>query len=282
LRELADAASSEGPVIWYESTPPEQIDGVIKAFNERYPDVRVEQVRSVGGRDVAARIVQESRANAETADIATSGITVIHELEERGLLADLSADELEVNKKVIPVPYAMVTAASVDVALYNSEQVSEEEAPKSWEDLLDPKWKGKLGAWAIPTGLSNLPEVWGQERTTRYVEDFAAQQPRLYSSTFPLASDVGTGEVPVALAFYHSAQPPIKGGAPIKINMLDPTPIATIFTGLVKDTPNPNAAKLFLSWLHSDEGARAYEDATYRGNPYLGTKSALQNLTKGS
>lgn len=274
VRALEEAAPSEGTVIWYESTPPEQMDRVIQAFNERYPDVEVEQVRSVGGRDVAARIVQESRANAETADIATSGITVIQELEERDLLAELSADELEVTEEVIPAPYAMATAASVDVVIYNGEQVSSEEAPRTWEDLLDPRWKGRVGAWAIPTGLSNLPEVWGQERTTRYVSDFAAQQPRLYASTFPLASDVGTGELPVALAFYHSAQPPIEGGAPIEINLLDPTPVATIYTGLVKDTPNPNAAKLFLSWLHSDEGARAYEEATYRGNPYLDTETA--------
>lgn len=274
LAALASAAAEEGPVIWYESTPTEDMQPAIDAFTEQYPDVEVEHVRIEGGRQVAARIIQESQAGGETADIGTSGPDNIVEMQERGLLAELTTDELMVDEEVLPAPYALVTAASVYIALHNTDAVSAEDAPASWEDLADERWRGQLGTWAVPAAQANLAAEWGEERAREYTEQLAAQEPKLYASTFPLAADVGSGEVPVALGIYHTAQPPIEAGAPIEVTFLEPTAMSTIYTGLVAESPNPNAARLFLSWLHSDEGAQAYEAATGRGNPYLATETA--------
>lgn len=274
LAGLAAQAEGQGPVVWYESTPTEEIQGVVDAFEERFPGIGLEHVRLEGGAGVAARIVQERQANAPTADVGTSGPDTILELTDREALETLSAEELGVPSEVLPDPTALATAVSTYVALYNTEAVSSADAPASWEDLVDPRWEGAIGTWAIAAAQANLASAWGEDRTTEYVQQMASLQPRLYPSTFPLAADVGSGELPVALGIYHTAQPPIEAGAPLEINLLDPTPVSTIYSGLVEGSPNLEAAKLFLAWLHSDEGNQAYEDATRRGSPFLDTQTA--------
>src|SRR5262245_66125300 len=67
LQELAAAAAKKGPVVWYESSPPEQILKVAAAFNKRYPDIKIQFVRNTGGGGIAARVIQESEAGAATA-----------------------------------------------------------------------------------------------------------------------------------------------------------------------------------------------------------------------
>src|SRR5262245_8783599 len=64
LAEIAAAAAKKGPVVWYESSPPEQILKVAAAFNRRYPDIRIQFVRNTGGGGIAARVIQESEAGA--------------------------------------------------------------------------------------------------------------------------------------------------------------------------------------------------------------------------
>ena len=67
VQDLAAAAAKKGPVIWYESSPPEQILKVAAAFNKRYPDIKIQFVRNTGGGGIAARVIQESEAGAATA-----------------------------------------------------------------------------------------------------------------------------------------------------------------------------------------------------------------------
>src|SRR6266700_2534062 len=67
VQELAAAAAKKGPLIWYESSPPEAILKIAAAFNKRYPDIKIQFVRNTGGGGIAARIIQESDAGAATA-----------------------------------------------------------------------------------------------------------------------------------------------------------------------------------------------------------------------
>src|SRR5260370_14492431 len=67
VQDLAAIAGKKGPVIWYESSPPEAVLKIAAAFNKRYPDIRIQFVRNTGGGGIAARIIQESEAGAATA-----------------------------------------------------------------------------------------------------------------------------------------------------------------------------------------------------------------------
>ena len=99
------------------------------------------------------------------------------------------------------------------------------------------------------------------------MEALAAQEPVLYRSTFPLAQAVAAGDLDIGLGLLHSAQPLVDAGAPIEIHSLDPTPISRLYTVVPSAATSPYLARLFTVWLASDEGARAYEAATGRGNP---------------
>jgi len=275
LEDLAVRAEKEDPVVWYESSTQDETDKVIAAFNKRYPKVKVQHIRITGGNVMSGRIIQETQAGGKTADMATSGVSDTWQLGGRQMLENLDWKFLGISERLVASPFATVSAAASYVLIYNTQLVKEADAPKDWEDLLDPKWKNRLGTWYRAGGFAQLAKVWGEERTTRYMKKFVEQNPFLFRSTYPLAQQVGAGEVHVALGMYHTAQPPLKKGAPIKVAALDPVPVSSVYTFLMKTAKNPNGAKLFIAWLHSSEGAKAYEEATGRGNHLLpGTRSA--------
>lgn len=280
LSELAAEAAKGPPVVWYESSPEEQIDQVISAFNKRYPSVRIRHVRIIGGNELASRAVQEMQAQGRTGDVLTGGADHIWQLNGRGYLEHVNWKTLGIPKTLTPTSFAVATAASVYVVLWNTNKVKDSEAPRTWDDILDVKWAGRIGHWVRAGSFAQLASVWGVEKARQKLEQFVRLKPFLFQSTFMLAQQVAAGEVDVAIGFYHTAQPALKGGAPLSIAALDPTPMHTIYTGISKNSRNLAGAKLLVTWLVSPEGARAYENATARGNPLLkGTKTA--ELLKG-
>ena len=77
------------------------------------------------------------------------------------------------------------------------------------------------------------------------------------------------GEILVGFGLNHSAQPPIRRGAPIKVVVAEPAPISTLYSSVPAKAKNPNGGALVSIWLATAEGAKAYEDATDRGNPFI-------------
>jgi len=86
VQDLAAAAAKKGPVIWYESSPPEQILKIATAFNKRYPDIKIQFVRNTGGGGIAARVIQESEAGAATASFFIGDVAQVVPLNQRNLL----------------------------------------------------------------------------------------------------------------------------------------------------------------------------------------------------
>jgi iron(III) transport system substrate-binding protein len=274
LNRLAAAAAKSGSVIWYESSPDEQAQQIVAAFNKRFPDVKVEHIRDTGGNSIGARIVQESQGDARTADIATVGNSIMMPLIERNLLAKVDWTGFGAAPKTTPSPYAITCTAVVYVIVYNTNLVKEADAPKNWGDLLNPRWNGKLGVWVRAEGQGALSAVWGEDKVADYIKKLNANHPVLEKSTFPLAQQVAAGELLVALGIYHTAQPPLQRGAPIKVVITDPAAVDMLYDIVPAHAKNPSGGELVALWLASPEGARAYEDATSRGNPLIeGTKT---------
>jgi ABC-type Fe3+ transport system substrate-binding protein len=275
LADLAAAAAKKPPVVWYESSPAEQIDKVVAAFNKRHPQVKVRHVRLIGGNELAVRTVQEVQARGYTADLLTGGADHITQLKARGLLETVDWAKLGVPKAYVPIPEMVATTASVYVALWNTRKVSEAESPKTWENVLDPKWTGRMGSWVRAAAFAQLAATQGPDTAKKQLERFVQLRPMLFKSTFPLAQAVAAGEVDVAIGFYHSTLPPIRAGAPVAMRALDVVPMHMIYSAVTKGAKNTEGGKLLLAWLSTDEGAIAYEEATGRGNPLVpGTKTA--------
>jgi len=278
MQALAAKAAQGEPVVWYESSPENQIGEVLKAFNQRYPDVRVKYVRMVGGNELASRAIQEVQARGHTADLLTGGPDHLWQLNERGLVRDLSQDQLGLPPALLPVNYAVPTTASVYVLLWNTRKVTDEQAPKSWDAVINEKWTGHVGSWVRAAAFAQLASVWGEDKARTSLENFVKLKPYLFKSTFPLAQGVASGEVDVAIGFYHSAQPVLDAGAPVKFRMLDPTPMHTISSSVSKSARNPSGATLLMLWLATPEGAKAYEQATSRGNPLVSSTKTYEML----
>lgn len=274
LSALAEEAAEGPPVVWYESSPEDQADKIIAAFNETYPDIEVQHVRITGGNQLAARAVQETQARGYTADLLTGGADHIWQLNDRDILMHVDFAELGIDDELTPSDFTVATAASVYVLLYNSDRVSDEEAASSWEEVLDPKWRDRMGSWVRAAAWAQLAHAWGEETAEERLQQYMELNPFLFKSTFPMAQQVAAGEVDTAIGFYHTAQPPIQAGAPLKVRALDPTPMHTIYTSVAQEARNPAGAKVLLAWLASSEGNKAYEAATNRGSHLIeGTKT---------
>lgn len=279
---LAAQAAGLGPVIWYESSPPDQSEKVVAAFRRRYPGVQVRHVRDTGGNAMSARIIQESQANARTADIGTNSASIVWPLVRRDLVESVDWAALGADPRLAPTPYTLLTTAATYVLLSNTQQVTEADAPKTWDALLDPRWRGKIGVWVRTEPFVSLAAAWGADRTAEYLQRLAAQQPLLFPSAFPLAQQLAAGEVAVAVGTLHATQPALARGAPIRLVVADPVPISSLFSFVTRTGRNRPGGQLLALWLATDEGAKAYEDATGRGNPLVaGTRTAqlLQGRT---
>jgi ABC-type Fe3+ transport system substrate-binding protein len=280
VADLAKAAEKKPPVTWYESSPSEQIDKVLAAFNKKYPGVKVRHTRLVGGNELAVRGVQEMQARGYTGDLLTGGADHISQLNGRGYLESINWAQIGVPKAYSPNPFMTATTASIYVVLWNSRKVSDAEAPKTWEDVLNPKWTNRMGSWVRAASFAQLAATQGPDTAKKQLERFIKLKPMLFKSTFPLAQAVASGEVDVAIGFYHSTLPPINAGAPVKMRALDVVPMHIIYSGVSKNARNAEGAKVLLSWLASDEGALAYEEATGRGNP-LASKTKSSQFIAG-
>lgn len=275
LALVADAEAEGGSLAWYESSSEDQAAEILAAFQADYPFVTdVEHVR-LRGAEVAPRVAQEVAAGVPTGDVLTTDAASLGELESRDLLAETEWTSFGVPEELVAGQTMISTAAAVYVIIYNTDLVSPDEAPASWEDLLDPEWTGKIGVWEQPFAFAELAPVWGQQQVTDFAADFAAQQPRPYESAFPLAQAVGAGEIPIGIGAVHASQPAIAAGAPIDVVVPDPTSFTMLYSAVADASPNPATARLFAAWLTSETGQLAYEGATDRGNPLLpGTQTA--------
>ena len=269
VKELAAIAAKKPPVIWYESTPPDQAARVVAAFNKRYPDIKVQYVRSTGGGGIAAKVIQESEAGAATASFIVADVQQLFPLNERGFLVSRDWKPLGVDPALVRAPFAVAVTAAIGVLVWNKNRVSEADLPKDWNGFLDSKWKGRLGVWVRTPTLATLAKDYGEQRMSEYVKSLLELKPMIYPSTFQLAQQVAAGEIDIGMGLYHSTVPVVKSGAPLGVRFLDPTPLTVLYGAVISKGGNPDGAQVLLAWLTTPEGALAYEEAVGRGNPFI-------------
>ena len=278
MEQLAAQAAKGGSVIWYGSEKRDQASKIVDAYHKDFPKVPLKHMRVTGG-VMAGKIIQEAQTKARTADVGSCGGGSTYNMMKRDLLAKVDWPAVGIPKGLVR-GNAVITAASIYAVVYNTNLVKPSEVPRTWQDLLNPRWKGKIGSWIVGAAFVHLAKAWGEEKVTKYIEEFNKQKPFLFRSTYPLAQQVAAGEIPVALGIYHTAQPPIKAGAPVKVVVLNPTPVSSIFSFVTTPSQNKDGGKLLMRWLCSPKGAKIYEDITYRGNPLTPSTQTAQ-LLKG-
>jgi ABC-type Fe3+ transport system substrate-binding protein len=280
LAPLAQAAE-DGDLMWYESSAHDQLERVAGDFARAFPAVRTRvHGETVAGVAMLGRLQQEYRGGGGMADLASLGSAGVARLVESGLLREVHWGRLGIDPMLVVGRHAVMTGAAVYCIICNTRLVGEAVSPRRWEDLLDPRWRGRIGTWVRAAAFAELASVWGAERTTAFYLRFLDQQPVLFRSTAPLADLVAAGEIAIGLGIRHTALATQARGAPIRLHVPDPAPVSAFYTGLLADTKKPNAATLLAAWLTTPAGAAAYERATDRGNPLV-AGTAAQRLLQG-
>ena len=269
LEEVIAGAKKEGRVSLYEGQQAQAWAKIMAAFQERYPFVTsYDQERLVAGATVT-RVITEARAGVWNADIVASGTVQMGDLASRGLLQPVDWKALGIPEKSVFDRYTTVGSMFAYVIGYNTDLVKGTDIPKEWDDVLHSKWKGQGSWWFNPQPWATLAGVWGEGRAVNFLDRLLAQDWRLSRSAATVSAWLSSGESPIGIVVLHRMKVAQSKGAPVGWTFADPVPVQLITYGVLKEAKNPNTAKLLIHWLTTPEGAKVYEDAVYRGNPYV-------------
>lgn len=280
--ELYEAAKAEGSVNWYTGLVQNQVVRPIMAgFEAKYPGITI---NVTGGRDndFLTKILSEAKAGKLEADM-TDGPSVFGPLKDAGLAAAYHAE----NAAGVPDQYKDANGEWTALIVYflvpaiNTELVKPEDEPKSLQDLLDPKWKGKI-AWSGEMTVGGPPgfiavvlSSMGEEKGMAYLRELAKQEIATIPSNPRVVLDqVIAGQYAIGLVTYnHHSVISAGKGAPVKWLPISPAIGAMARSVLIAGGPHPNAAKLLINYLLSPEGAEVIREANYiPANPAIEPK----------
>ncbi|WP_407151396.1 ABC transporter substrate-binding protein [Bradyrhizobium sp. ORS 86] len=258
---LITAATKEGQVNYYTSTDLPVAEKLARAFEAKYPGIAV-RVERTGAERVFQRIGQEYASNIHAVDVVNSSDAAHFIVWKRnGILAPYVPEEVA---KFYPDEHRDVDGqfASFRVWLsiiaYNTNLVKAEEAPRSFADLLDPKWKGKIVKAHPSYSGTIMTATYQMQRDLgwSYFEKLAKQNiMQVQSSTDPPKKlDLGERAVMADGNEYNIFQLKESGRPVEPVYAAEGSPIIVGPNGIFKDCPHPNAAKLFQSFALSREG----------------------------
>lgn len=258
---LVEAARKEGSLTWYiAQVDTETAEGMGRAFSAQYPGIKVSVIRTTG--QVAyERLLQDLKNNAPQCDVYSStDVSQYLALRKRNALAEYvpagAATLLPAFQKVADPGYMYPSSATSHLLIYNNLKMKPEEAPKSWTDLLDPRWKGRV-ATGHPA-FSGCTGIWVLALTKTYgwsyFEKLAKNNPRIGRSGNDPVTLINAGECLLGPAPTNTAFQQVDKGNPIV--PVYPTDGATLCLGpssVMASAPHPNAARLYMEWLMSDD-----------------------------
>jgi iron(III) transport system substrate-binding protein len=272
-----EAAKKEGKVVWYTSLALSSSEKVAKLFETAYPGVKVE-VQRTGSQRILQRMMQELASNIRNVDVVhTSDAGHYVLLKEKKLLMQYAPAGVEAFGAGFKDRdgYHFGLRATVNVIAYNTKAVPAAEAPRTWKDLLDPKWRGKLVtahpgySGVIATHVLALVHLHGWD----YFKALALNKPMLVQSAVDPSGVVASGERPVAVdggdyTFYQAK----KKGNPVEIVYpKEGVPLVVSPSAITSFAPHPNAAKLFTDFIFSRDMQQVLADTEglYSGHPQV-------------
>jgi iron(III) transport system substrate-binding protein len=266
VQRLIEGAKREGELTIYTSAQSTDLGPVIEAFEKKY-GVKASLWRA-GSEAVLNRAVQEARAGRDTVDIVeTNGPELESMSRERILQAVKSPHHADLIAPAIrPHGEWVGTRLNVFVQAYNTRLVKKDELPKTWEELADPKWKGRLGIEQEDSDwLAGVFGEIGEERGTRVFKQIVATNGISNRKGHTLLTQlVASGEVPLALTVYnYKAEQLRREGAPIDWFTIGNAIARPNGVGIARRAPHPHAAVLFYDFELSPEGQQIIADREF-------------------
>ena len=260
---LAAAKAEGGQLSVYHVYP--ALTKVIAAFSKKY-GIEVKPWRS-GSEAVLQRVVNEARGNRFDADVVQNNAPENEATWREKLLMPVHSPlQAELIPEATPSHHGWVGfTIDVFIAAYNPQKVAKEELPTSYEQLLDPTWKGKLGVEADDSGwYGALGDRMGEQKTNQlFTQVIQKNGMSIRKGHSLLANLVASGEIPLALDTYSWSTPQLKKkGAPIEIHAIEPVMAQFSTIGVLRNAKHPYTALLFYDYLLG-EGQKVLHDLDF-------------------
>jgi iron(III) transport system substrate-binding protein len=265
LAALEAAARKEGELTWYTAHYPiELAEEIGRAFTKKH-EVKVNVVRTTG-QIAYQRLRQDIKNNAANCDVfASTDVGHFVELKKEGrlekYLPELTKEISPEFKGFDPDGFYHATSAGLIMLIYNTQKVKPEDAPKTWTETLQPKWKRQL-ATGHP-GFSGYGGIWVVQMRKMYGWKFFEQMetlsPQIGRSMVDPVTMVSAGERTIGYTAENAALMSIARGNPIgMIYPSDGTILVIAPSAIMKNAKHPNAAKLFMEYLYSEDLAKVH------------------------
>jgi len=281
-QKLSEGAKKEGRVVVYSFTAVDQLQPLLEEFHKRYPFIKPEQYRA-NATGVFNKFATEARAGHTLADVIDISAGEAHTLLQSGLIDSyLSPSREGIPKDFMDEKGFWTAHYHFVLALgFNTQHIKPAEAPKSYEELLNPKWKGRLSLDPADQDLFGaLLLHWGKEKTLNYFRNLAKLDPRMVTGHTQQANLVGAGEIHMAPWLYGYRPLQLKDeGAPVETVLFDPVLSNPAYLLLTKGSPHPHAAALFIDWaLAADGGMKFFAEKFGRTPTRTGLKERFPQL----
>lgn len=261
-QSLYAAAKAEGKVVIWTPLDMDLYRRISAKFAERYPGVQIESFRIQPGPAVE-RLVTEAKAGRISVDALDPNIAYFPVLIERDLVEPYPWDQVfGIEPQRLLFDKRAVVLGHYDMPIgYNTDLVRADQI-KSWDDVLDPKWRGKILLEARGSGLAILSLKWGEQKTLDYVKRLMDNRPILTKGAQGAAEALAGGQAAIAIGAYAARLTLFKeAGAPVDWARVGPIPSQLVAIAPIKGAPHPNAAKLLAAFWASADAQNIFYDS---------------------
>jgi iron(III) transport system substrate-binding protein len=260
LQKIYPAAKAEGKVI-FNSRRISEVGGKkgVAQFKKRFPGIDI-VFTGISGSKLPARVMLEAKAGRISVDAFRAGPDRARALADKGLL--LQVDPAAITDSPVKTFFGnrfFKVSDHITNFAYNTDLLKPADRPKTYEDLLKPKFKRRLILDARGGQISHLlsEKIWDEGKFWTFVKGLKAHKPVWTARNSTAMAKLTSGEGMISTASYVAIQTLKKKGAPVEFLFLSPSLSQVRAIGIIKGSPHPNAAKLLLGWLLSPEGLKA-------------------------
>ena len=287
--EVVAGAQREGRVVFYCNLQPNGIEPLLQLFREANPGIRTEFIR-LGSSPLIQRFQTEFNAGRHLADVL---ITFPDERFDDGLRNGWSArwsppELANFDPKIVREGSAFALHQSRECIIWNRNLVRDADAPREWADLIDPKWRGRVGMnppWRS-VAVQQIVAYWEDIGIQNAAERLKDNQVRFFEGSGGIIQAVVRGDIRVAHLTDLPLNPLLEDGAPVGfVYPASGTTLSSGFAMVAEKAPNPNAGRMLLNWLMTAQGQEALQrlgglPVTRRGAPPLSKIPATSQLPK--
>jgi iron(III) transport system substrate-binding protein len=256
---LVERARKEGTFMLYTAMNMPDVNMLFDGFRKKYPFItpKAYTTRSAA---LLERVITEARAGKHFSDVIQGNAFTLYMLAKRGHTEAYASPEAKSYPAMYRDPAGgwIAVYLQLNVFAYNTKLVARADAPKSYDDLLNPKWKGRMGLddkqyiW-----YDGLLKVMGREKGLAYMKRLAGQQIHFRSGNTLLANLLAAGEFGILInARPESVDELQQKGAPVEWVAPKPTTANVLPIAVAKHAQHPNAARLFMDFMLSEDGQK--------------------------